>query len=246
MTEGLFRIVVAAGVVLAFLATLVQAVAAVYIYRAIRGIGNKAAPVMEKAQPAIERLMPILDRVESAIEKAGPVIEKIGVVADKTGPVIERIGPLMDRAGPVVDKIGPALEQTAPVLQRLGPAVEQAGRVLENANQLLTETRPRIVQISDDMVSIAKSGRQQVDRAGEVLRDAGNRALARLEQIDRTVESTVGQVEQAGDAVRRAVMTPVREVNGIAAGISAAVSTLVHHSRRPQIDEATQDEEMFI
>jgi len=41
-------------------------------------------------------------------------------------------------------------------------------------------------------------------------------------------------------------MTPVREVNGIAAGISAAVSTLVHHPRRPQIDQATQDEEMFI
>jgi len=38
----------------------------------------------------------------------------------------------------------------------------------------------------------------------------------------------------------------VREVNGLAAGISAAVSALVHGSRRPSVDHATQDEEMFI
>jgi hypothetical protein len=41
-------------------------------------------------------------------------------------------------------------------------------------------------------------------------------------------------------------MKPVREVNGLAAGISAAVSTLMHHQRRSSVDSATQDEEMFI
>jgi hypothetical protein len=49
-----------------------------------------------------------------------------------------------------------------------------------------------------------------------------------------------------GDAMKHAVLRPVREVNGLAAGISAAVSTLVHHSRKPSVDQATQDEEMFI
>ena len=66
-----------------------------------------------------------------------------------------------------------------------------------------------------------------------------------LEQIDHSVESTVEQVEAVGDAVKRAVMRPVREVNGLAAGISAAVSTLVG-PRRSTVDSATQDEEMFI
>jgi hypothetical protein len=206
-------------------ATLVQAFAAVAVYRAIRGIDKKAAPV-------IGRISPVLDRIEATFLEAGPVLEKIGVVAEKTGPVIERIGPMMAQVGPVVEK--------------MGPAVVQAGLILENANKLLAETRPKIARISDDVAGIARSGREQVDRAGDFLRDAGNRAIARLDQIDRTVESTVAQVEQASEVVKRAVMTPVREVNGIAAGISAAVSTLVHHPRRPQIDQATQDEEMFI
>jgi hypothetical protein len=41
-------------------------------------------------------------------------------------------------------------------------------------------------------------------------------------------------------------MRPVREVNGLAAGISAVVSTLVRGHRRSSVDSATQDEEMFI
>ncbi|MEI9975506.1 MAG: hypothetical protein WDO73_27625 [Ignavibacteriota bacterium] len=45
-------------------------------------------------------------------------------------------------------------------------------------------------------------------------------------------------------AVKRAVMRPVREANGLAAGISAAVSTLVNP--RKAVDAVTQDEEMFI
>jgi methyl-accepting chemotaxis protein len=117
---------------------------------------------------------------------------------------------------------------------------------LENVHQLLVETRPRIVHIADEVVGIAKSGREQVERVGELIHDASDRALTRLEQIDRTVEQTVNQVEQVGDAVKRAVTTPMREVNGIAAGISAAVSTIVHRPRRPGPDQATQDEEMFI
>ena len=45
---------------------------------------------------------------------------------------------------------------------------------------------------------------------------------------------------------RAAVMRPVLEVNGLAAGISAAVSTLMKGSRKSSVDTAVQDEEMFI
>jgi ABC-type transporter Mla subunit MlaD len=232
MTDEVFRIIVTAAVALACLATLVQAGVAVALYRAIRGMQDKTAPLLDRAKPVMERIDPILDRVEGALQKAGPVIEKIG-------PVVERAGPILDRVGPIMDKVGP-------VIQKIGPVVDQAGLVLGNTNQLLVETRPRVVQFSDEMVGIAKSGREQVDRVGEFLRETGDRAAPRLEQIDRTVEQTVGQVEQVGDVVKRAVMTPVREVNGLAAGISAAVSTFVHRPRRPQVDQATQDEELFI
>jgi hypothetical protein len=39
-------------------------------------------------------------------------------------------------------------------------------------------------------------------------------------------------------------MRPVREVNGVAAGISAAMTALTR--KKSAVDSATQDEEMFI
>jgi uncharacterized protein YoxC len=106
-------------------------------------------------------------------------------------------------------------------------------------------TRPRIAEVSSEVAGIARSGREQMERIGEVLEDATGRVHNRLEQIDQTVDHTVEQIGQAGDAVKRAAMRPVREVNGLAAGISAAVSSLVK-GRKSSVDSATQDEEMFI
>jgi hypothetical protein len=59
------------------------------------------------------------------------------------------------------------------------------------------------------------------------------------------VDATVHQLENVSNKVKSAVSRPVREVTGIAAGISAAVSTLVK-GHKSSVDSATQDEEMFI
>jgi hypothetical protein len=162
------------------------------------------------------------------------------------------VAPLIAKAGPVIDKMGPVVDKSAQVIGQIGLAVEQAGPVMEgarlimlNANQLIADTRPRIAEFSDEAVGAARSGREQVERIGDLLSDVSDRAHARLEQIDQSVENTVEQVGQVGDAMKRAVLRPVREANGIAAGISAAVSTLVK-PRKSSPDAATQDEEMFI
>jgi hypothetical protein len=172
-------------------------------------------------------------------EKITPLAEKGTAVADKAGPVIDKIGPIMDKIGPVVEQIGP-------VLQKAGAEVDRATAILTTAQKILDDVRPRVAEISKDVAAITKSGRQQVERVGALLGDASERARERLEQIDQSVSSTVEQVEQAGDAMKRAVLRPVREANGLAAGISAAMATLVHGSRRSSVDHATQDEEMFI
>ena len=172
-------------------------------------------------------------------QKVGPLADQAEPVIGKLGPMIGEIGLAAQRLGPMIDKVGLAAGKVAPVADR----VES---VLATANRIMEENRPRISELSGEAVEIVRSGREQVERIGELLHDAGDCARARLEQIDQAVENTVEQVGQVGDAVKRAVLRPVREVNGLAAGISAAVATLVHHSRKPSVDQATQDEEMFI
>jgi methyl-accepting chemotaxis protein len=172
--------------------------------------------------------------------------QRVGPLADRAEPVIEKLGPMIDKIGLAVDNVGPVAGRIGVVAGKVAPVVDEVGMLLATANRIMQETRPRISELSAEAVEIATSARQQVECLGELLHDAGDRARTRLEQIDQAVDSTVEQVGQVGDAMKRAVLRPVREANGLAAGISAAVSTLVHHSRKPSVDQATQDEEMFI
>jgi len=172
--------------------------------------------------------------------------QKVGPLANRAEPVIGKLGPMFEKIGLAAERAGPAIDEIGVVAGKLAPVVDDVGTVLAATNRIVEEARPRISELSEEAVGIARSARQQVERIGELMHDAGDRAHARLEQIDQAVDDTVEQVGQVGDAMKRAVLRPVREVNGLAAGISAAVSTLVHHSRKPSVDQATQDEEMFI
>jgi F0F1-type ATP synthase membrane subunit b/b' len=126
------------------------------------------------------------------------------------------------------------------------PLVDRAEPILATTRQILEENKPRIAEVSVEAVEIAKVARAQADRISGLLADSADRAKARLAQIDRTVDETVEQVEQVGGAVKSAVLKPVKEVNGLVAGMKAAISTFASGSRRPSVDHVTQDEEMFI
>ena len=228
MSEDTFRIVVTVAVLLASLAFVVQAGIVLALYRMTRKIQDQTSGLME-------RLVPVLLKVEPMFDKAGPVIE--------------RIGPALDSVSEAAAKVGPAVEQVvekaAVFMERGGQLVKTANQVALTANQIMQETRPKIANISNETLAIVHSGREQVERMGDLLHDAGDRARTRLDQVDHAVESTVNQIENVSGAVKSAVMRPVREVNGLAAGISAAVSTLVR-GHKSSVDSATQDEEMFI
>jgi len=146
----------------------------------------------------------------------------------------------MYRAGKEVQRAGKDAQS------RIGPMLERFDAILTTTGKMLDENRPRIADITAETLAVAKATRQQAERISELLNDANERAKARIAQIDRTVDQTVAQVEQASDAVKGVIMRPVREANGIIAGIKAAATTFAQGGRRPSPEHATQDEEMFI
>ena len=225
MTDETFRIAVVAGVALAALAFVVQAAIMFAIYRTSRKLQQKTEQFMGGVEPVVDRVGPTLDRIGPVLDKAAPTIDRIGVLLDKAIPQVERVGPMADK---------------------IGAFAERATAVAGTVNRLVDDTRPKVAEISNEAAALVRTGREQVEFVGDVLHDAAGRARDRLEKIENPVDNTVEQVEQVGTSMKRAVMRPVREVNGIAAGISAAVSTLVRGHRKSSVDEATQDEEMFI
>jgi uncharacterized protein YoxC len=231
MTDEVFRWIVTAGVVLAAAAFVVHALEAVAVSRALLELQKKITGFLANAEPAIARLDPMIERVTALIETATPQIALAGATIEKAGPALERARVTLDKASAAID--------------RTGPLIDQAKTTLANANLAIEENRPNVAEITGQVTEIARTTREQVERLGALVEDVGDRARARLAQIDDTVSETVEQVGEVGGALKRAAMLPVREASGVAAGISAAVSTFVRGRKYPP-DMATQDEEMFI
>jgi hypothetical protein len=140
-----------------------------------------------------------------------------------------------------------ALYKVAKATQdRVSPLADRAEPILDTARDILVENRPRIAAISTDAMEVARVARKQAVQISDLVDETAGRARVRIAQIDRKVDETVNMVENTGDAVKGAVLKPVREANAILAGVKAAVVTYAQGGRRPSVDHATQDEEMFI
>jgi hypothetical protein len=131
------------------------------------------------------------------------------------------------------------------IKDKIEPLADKTEPILELVRSSMTELIPRMMAVSADVVELSKSAREQVNHLGGVLTDLAEQAKAQVARIDGAVESTVGSVQHAGESVKDAVLKPVREVNGVLAGIKTAIS-VYSHGRRQSVDHATQDEEMFI
>ncbi|HTQ55757.1 MAG TPA: hypothetical protein VMI94_14920 [Bryobacteraceae bacterium] len=129
---------------------------------------------------------------------------------------------------------------------RINPILTHLESALSNLDQILDENRTKVAGITAEALLVVKAAREHTERIGELIDDANARAKVRIAQIDETVGHTVDQVEHATDAVKGAVMKPVKEVGGLVAGVKAAFSTYAQGGRHNSPDHVTQDEEMFI
>jgi methyl-accepting chemotaxis protein len=151
------------------------------------------------------------------------------------------------RAGKEAQKAGKeAQTKLAPLVDHFDDLLAVFNRFLTASNKILEENRPRIADITAETLVIAKTARQHAERIGDLIDETSERASERIAQIDKTVEQTVEQVEHATEAVKNAVLKPVKEVNGMVAGVKAALNTYAQGGNRNSPEHATQDEEMFI
>ena len=128
---------------------------------------------------------------------------------------------------------------------KMEPVIEKTGPLMDQVKSSLAEMVPKLSVVATDVADLSKAAREQVNQIGKVVTELAQQAKAQVARIDGAVESTVGSVQHAGESVKDAVLKPVREVNGVMAGIRTAISVYAH-GRRQSVDHATQDEEMFI
>ena len=123
--------------------------------------------------------------------------------------------------------------------------IPQAKSILAKADSTLEQSRTHIVEITAKANEMMDKAKVQMDKLDHVLTDAAERARHQLERAELVVDDTVTRVHESVAAVHNGIMRPIREINGVAAGVRTALSYLMRGGR-PNVAQATQDDEMFI
>jgi uncharacterized protein YoxC len=128
---------------------------------------------------------------------------------------------------------------------RVQTTIDRAEPILDSARRVVEDTAPKFATVTTDATEVIRLSREQTERLSELVKDFSERAKVQVARIDGTIDHSIEKFEAATDAVKGAVLRPVREFNGIFSGIKTAV-TVYASGRRSSVDHATQDEEMFI
>jgi hypothetical protein len=127
-------------------------------------------------------------------------------------------------------------------LDNLAPKAES---VLENAQKTLVESKKQISDITTRTGEVLEMTRDQLKKTDEFLTATTSRARIQLDRVELVVEDTLSRLHGAIVVLNKGVVRPLREINGVASGVRAAVQHMIRGGR-PSVAQATTDEEMFI
>ena len=125
------------------------------------------------------------------------------------------------------------------------PLIPQAAATLESAQKTLTEALAQIKELSEMAHGVLDTSKANLDALSATRDELTGRLRAQAERLELVLDDTLSRVHDVVGVVHSGVMTPVREVSGVLSGIRTAFQTFVR-GRRPSVDRATHDEEMFI
>jgi Skp family chaperone for outer membrane proteins len=127
-------------------------------------------------------------------------------------------------------------------LDDLTPKVEGA---LSSANETLATSRKQLDEINNKATAILDSAKEQLTTTNNFLTETTERASKQLDRIELVVDDTVSRVHKTVMVINDGVLAPTRQATAVIAGIRSAVDFLVRGGR-PNVSQATTDEEMFI
>ncbi|MBV9037087.1 MAG: hypothetical protein JO182_21525 [Acidobacteriaceae bacterium] len=139
-------------------------------------------------------------------------------------------------------KVMPLLGPTQNILET---SKRMIGNVEGRVDRIGASVENHIDKIGNSSSAILDTTKQQLVKVDGLLSDATNRAKSQMDRAEMVLDDTVTRVHQTVSTVQSGVLRPVREVQGLFAGVKGALSYL-SKSGRPTVDHATSDEEMFI
>ena len=136
-------------------------------------------------------------------------------------------------------------KSTKALQEKINPLVPKVESLVEKANATVERSGKQITEITTRANDILDSTKRQLAIVEDVVGDAAARAKVQMERVELVLDDTLSRAHETVAVVHDGIMRPLREVNGLAAGVRAALGAITR-GNRPTPDRATSDEEMFI
>jgi hypothetical protein len=94
------------------------------------------------------------------------------------------------------------------------------------AQELLSELRPKLEVIAENLAESTTAMRAQVQRVDATINDVVDRARLQVIRADELLCRTLDRVEQTSDMVHKTVISPVRQLSGLMQGITVGLEFL--------------------
>ncbi len=118
---------------------------------------------------------------------------------------------------------------------------------IETAREMLVELRPRVTDIVANVEHSVRTARAQVERLDATVSDIVDRTRLQVIRADELVNRTMDRVEQTTDMVHRTVVSPIRQLSGLAQGLTAGLEFFLGRKRRqPRDGMGVPQDELFI
>ena len=128
---------------------------------------------------------------------------------------------------------------------RILPLTVKVDALVDTSRSLITDAKTTIAEVTVKTNQILDVALVQMQTVEEFLEDASLRTRRQLERAEIVVDDALSRAQDTVELVHKGVLAPIRGINGVAAGVRAAMEFLLRGTR-PSPDQVTVDEEMFI
>ena len=136
-------------------------------------------------------------------------------------------------------------KKTKELHDKITPLVPKVESLVATTQATVELSRKQIAEITSKANEVLDSTRNQLAMVEEVVSDATSRAKVQMDRVELVLDDPLSRAHETVALLHSGIMRPLREINGVTAGLRAALQFL-SRGNRPSVAQATSDEEMFI
>ena len=193
-----------------------------------------------------ENLRRIQNRTEPLLEDAH---QKMQLLQTRGEPILEETQKLILAARPAMEQINELLTLAKPIMKEAYIATQLAKETVLLAKQttqnIKIESESCLAAIKTTTLELSKITIEEAENVRALVSSVRERADLQVQKVDQLVSRTTDKLDHTAEVVQTTVLTPVSEIAAVLAGVQSFLHVLFAQERK-QIDEAYQDEEMFI